>query len=392
MVRKKRTGIRELLRVDMRDKYRWTFFSDWEYRDLSAQHRFVPADPGAVRMNFTHPGPHLHQAHRVIESTDGGETWETVPGWHPPCDRGTFESGDVRMALSRASLEQWRSYDGGDHWKGNRAQHAEDLLYEGAGTPNCFSAIMIDQGLYAGRIVTVASYFLGQEGPDGELVASSYSDDWGATWHCSRLFGPPDPLPAGPEGFGEPAVVQLRSGWLWMVFRSLYGELWQCISRDGGETWMRPSPTGFVSPIANCYAMREPTTGATVLAWNAAQPGGSPDFKSTHSLYRPRTNLVFSVSHDNTRTWTVPTVIESEGGQYPTIHFAAGRMFIMYQSSPDLLADWHQMGLTLVAYDTEEVLALPAWTPETIQPWIDDGLVRHWRVTSCRPASRETIS
>ena len=31
------------------------------------------------------------------------------------------------------------------------------------------------------------------------------------------------------------------------------------------------------------------------------------------------------------------------------------------------------------AFDKQQVLDLPAWTAETIQPYIDAGLVEHWR-------------
>jgi len=344
-------------------------------------------------MSFTHPRPNVRQADLVIESDDGGKTWEEVADWSPPCERGLFTWGDRRLALFRAGIECWRSFDSGAHWLMDRVPHADEKQFDGLGTPNCFSAIMLTQGLYAGRIVIVSDYFLGQEGPGGQLIGSTWSDDWGSTWHCSKLFAAPDPLPGTPEGFGEPAVVEMPSGWLWMVMRAPYGELWQCVSRDGGDTWSRPTPTGFVSPLANCYAFREPSTGATVLAWNATIPGTSQDFRSRRGIHRPRTNLVFSVSHDNTRTWTEPVVVEPEGGQYPTIHFAAGRMFIMYQSSPgDEPLPWHEQGLTLVAYDTDDVLRLPAWTEKTIKPWIDRGLIRHWRALSCQPPSRQTIS
>ena len=386
-------AIKERLRINLRDEYRYLFFADWENRDLSAQHRFVPAPDGMVRMSFTHPMPNTRQADLVIQSSDGGETWEADEGYHPPCDRGLYVMGHLRLALFRAGTECWRSYDGGASWRMASVPHADEAHLDGLGKPNCFSAIMLHQGLYAGRIVMVSDYFLGQEGPGGQLIGATWSDDWGGSWHCSRLFGPPDPLPGTPEGFGEPAVVEMPSGWLWMVMRSVYGELWQCISRDGGETWGRPTPTGFVSPIANCYAAREPSTGATVLAWNAAVPGITQDFRAQHSFYRPRTNLTFAVSYDNTRTWTEPVIVEPGGGQYPTIHFAAGRMFVMYQSSPGTEPlPWIEQGLTLVAYDTEDVLALPAWTAKTIQPWIDRGLVRHWRARACSPASSETLS
>ena len=386
--------MQELLRVDIREKYRDTFLKDWDGRNLPAQHRFIPCDdPGGVRLSFTRDGTIKGRADVVLDSFDGGETWtENVNVVLPPSSRGIFAYKNYRMAVW-GGTDCWRSQDHGETWQHRKIYNAGELLYDGLEAPNCFSATMVTRGTYAGRIVLVSDFFLGQEGPDGEVLASTYSDDFGDTWHSSKVFAAPDPLPPGPEGFGEPAVVEMPSGWLWMVFRSLYGELWQCISRDGGTTWGRPTPTGFVSPIANCYAMREPTTGATVLCWNATQPGIYHDFYARAGLYRPRTNLCFSVSHDNTRTWTEPVVVEPGQGQYPTIHFAAGRMFIMYQSSPgDEPVDWPDMGLTLVAYDTEEILKQPAMTPETMLPWIDAGLIRHWRSVAAASPSRKTIS
>ena len=391
--RREAAPLRELLRVDLRDKYRHEHFFEWEGADLSAQHRFVPAEePGVVRMSFTRSRPHVLQAGRVLDSKDGGETWYEAEGWHPPCERGLYALGPLRLALYRGGRECWRSSDGGGQWMRSTVPHADEAHYAGLGPPNCFSAIMLTQGIYAGRIVMVASYFTGQEGPDFEPICSTYSDDWGQSWHCSRLFGPTEPLAHFAEGFGEPAVVELPGGWLWMVFRSEYGELWQAQSRDGGECWSPPTPTGFASPIANCYAAREPSTGATVLAWNLTKPGVDPDFRARHGLYRPRTNLVFAVSHDSTRTWTVPVVVEAGQGQYPTIHFAAGRMFIMYQKTPgDEPCPWYKMGLELVAYDTREVLRLPAATIEDLQPYLDRGLIAHWRAVACRERRRQMV-
>ena len=65
----------------------------------------------------------------------------------------------------------------------------------------------------------------------------------------------------------------------------------------------------------------------------------------------------------------------------------------MYQSSPgDDRQDWHKHGLTLVTYDRKEVDALPAWTTETIQPYIEAGLVRHWLALACEEPSKKAIS
>ena len=386
--KKEKPLIQEKLRVDLREKYRDTLFHKWHLRDLSAMHRFVDSDDDSIIMSFSLPKPLGLQkaADLVIESWDGGKTWAEYSGgrsW-PDSTRGIFRRGRAMIALHGGS-EFRRSYDYGYTWgPPMKISTGDDIHFDGLGVPNCFSAIMITAGTWAGRIVLVADYFLGQEGPGAQLMCSIYSDDWGDSWRASRLFWPSDPLPKGPEGFGEPAVVQMSGGWLWMVFRTLYGELWQCISQNGGESWNHPTPTGLSSPIANCYAKRSPYTGATVLCWNMTKPGTDVSFKSRHGLYRPRTNLAFAISRDNCRSWSCPVVIDPQGSQYPTIHFTKEKMFIMYQSAiNNEITAWHEQGLTLVSYDREEVEALPTWTRETIQPYIEKGLVAHWLALNC---------
>jgi len=386
--------IKEKLRIDIREKYRSSFFQKWEGRELNAHHRFVSLNDGSLIMYFSLPGKNKKQADLVIQSNDDGKTWNyytDLTTW-PPSNLGIFRIGRYSIAI-KGWESFWQSYDYERTWGPERPIPSSDKHFVGLGVPNCFSAIMIQKGTYAGRIVLVADHFLGQEGPDAQLIGSIYTDDFGDTWHSSPLFWPPDPLPKGPEGFGEPAVVEMPSGWLWMVMRTLYGELWQSISRDGGASWRTPSPTGLASPISNCYAKREPQTGATVLCWNLTKPGISTDFRDRSSLYRPRTNLVFSVSKDNCRTWTCPVTVEEKGGFYPTIHFTEKSMFLMYQSTPDETKyDWHEFGLTLVSYDRREVLALPAWTRETIQPFIEKGLVAHWLALACDKEPKKTIN
>ena len=109
-------GPRELLRYDFRDRHEYGLHA-WRWRDCPAQHRFVPGpDQNTVRMNWTLPGPSIRQATVVLDSTDGGETWKPVDGWHPPQDRGIYELGPLRMALNRAGLDAWVSHDHGLHW------------------------------------------------------------------------------------------------------------------------------------------------------------------------------------------------------------------------------------------------------------------------------------
>jgi len=378
---KQKTAIKELLRIDLREKYRDTLFRKWEGKDLSATIIADALDYDSLILSF--------MGDPVIQSFDGGKNWDYYSGpRHWPKANMIMGSRDFLIAIQGGRTFQ-RSYDGGIRWGEELTiPSAQEVHFDRISKALCFSGILTRRG----RVVLANSYWTGQEGPDGELLSTTVSDDWGETWEVSRLFGPASPLPSGPEGFGEPAIVEQKSGWLWMVFRTLYGELWQAISQDGGLSWYPPTPTGLVSPIANCYAKRHPDSGATVLAWNMTKPGTAPAFKSRGSLYRPRTNLVFAVSQDNCRTWSCPVVVDEGAALYPKIFFSNDDMFIVYQSSDKAVYGWQDLGLTMVTYDRKEVDALPAWTTETIQPYIEQGLVAHWLSVACRPPSKETIS
>ncbi len=367
---------KEKLRIDLRKKYPG-YFKSYDGKILSAQHRFIDDkdyEHGIV-LAFDHE-PNL-------VSFDNGKSWDNMgAGIYPPCNRGIYRFNNQLIAIDSGTHLQ-RSFDGGRNWLSpEKIPSADDVHYKGLEGPNVFSVIMTTQK----RIVIAADNFLGQEGPNGQLLSVVSSGDGGRTWIVSRLFGPTSPLPPEPEGFGEPAVVEMPSGRLWMVFRTPYGELWQCISRDGGISWNDPTPTGLSSPIANCYAKRLPDSGATVLCFNLTKPN-----LGIYNLAHPRTNLVFMVSHDNCRTWSCPVTVEEKGGFYPTIHFSETDMFIMYQSNPDYRkCGWEKYGLTLVAYDKKEVDSLPAWTAKTIQLYIDQGLVAHWLALACDRPFRET--
>jgi len=375
--------IKEKVRIELRKGLSFLLHS-LEGKYVSAQHRIHNGKEGKIFIVFDEG--------LAIQSVDNGENWEKYEGlknW-PNCNRGLFYVHNHWVAIE-SGVKLRRSYDNGRTWPViEKITTPDDIHFRGLGRPNIFSTILTSNG----TIVMVADNFLGQEGPDGQVICSIVSKDAGHTWEVSRLFAPADPLPNGPEGFGEPAVVEMPSnGWLWMVMRTLYGELWQCISRDSGLTWNDPTPTGLASPIANCYAYRIPKSSGIVLCWNLTKPGSINDFRARTSLYRPRTNLVFAVSHDNCRTWSCPVTVEKLSGLYPTIHFNETTMFIMYQSSKDDSAEaWEDYGLTLVTYDKEEVDSLPAWTTETIQPFIDDGLVAHWLSLACIKETKISIS
>ena len=374
--------IKEKLRIDLRAEYGHTLLRMWQGRSLSAAHVFCDSDDGSIILNFT-GGP-------VIQSEDGGKTWGYYRGirkW-PSSDTGMFRQGDYLFALYNG-CRYHHSVDGGMTWGPERLiPSVKDVHFSEIGDKNYFTAMMTLEG----RIVVAGDYSLGKPDVDADVICVASTGDWGASWEFSRLFGPADPLPKAPEGFAEPAIAEMPNGYLWMVCRALYGELWQCISQDGGLTWNEPTPTGLASPISNCYAKRLPGSGATVLCWNFVKPGPSTRPQDSPCVYRPRTNLVFAVSHDNCRTWSCPVLVEEYGGEYPTIHFTKDDMFIMYQSNPDeKIRPWGNRGLTLVRYDKKEVDSLPAWTTETIQPYIDSGLVAHWLAISCDQSRQKVI-
>jgi len=371
--------IKEKLRINLREKYRQSLFLDWWDKDLSAQQRFCDSNYNLIMCFGGAP---------VIESYDKGKTWDYYKGnrrW-PIKEYEYFQYGLDSIAIHNGK-EFRRSENNGITW-GPRQQipSISDEHYSQIGRWNFCTTTVTSRG----RILIAGDYSLGRPDIDPDVLCVVSSGDWGESWQFSRLFCPADPLPKAPEGFGEPVIVEMPNNTLWMVFRSCYGELWQCISQDDGLTWGTPTPTGLASPISNCYAKRIPDSRAIVLCWNLVKPGTAMDFRGPGSVYGPRTNLVFAVSQDNCRTWTCPVVVEEQGGEYPAIHFTKEDMFIMYQSSPDEdYHSWADRGLTLVRYDRKEVEALPAWTLETIQPYIDEGLVANWLALNIRRANRE---
>ena len=372
--------IKEKLRIDLREKYRHSLFLKYEGQDLPAQRRFCKSNYNII----------LHfDDELVIESYDKGKTWNFYKGNRTWLGNGyeILESDGRLIAIHNGKAFR-RSHNSGLTWEPvQQIPSISDIHYSQIGGRHNFCLATITE---SGKILIAGDYSLGRPDIDPDVICVLSSDDWGLSWKHSRLFSPADPLPKAPEGFAEPIIVEMPNRNLWMVFRSCYGELWQCISQDGGLTWGTPTPTGLTSPISNCYAKRMPDSRAIVLCWNLTKPGTAIHSRGPGSVYGPRTNLVFAVSTDNCRTWSCPVVVEKLGGEYPAIHFTKDDMYIMYQSSPDgEYHSWADRGLVLVRYDKKEVEALPAWTKETIQPYIDEGLVANWLALNCRQSSKE---
>ena len=375
-----RQPIKEKLRIDLREKYRQDIFLSYEGKTLPAQQQFCDSNYNIIL--------HFDDNH-VIESYDKGETWEFYKGYRTWPGNGyeIFRRNDGYLIAIHSGKEFRISINNGLTWEPvQKIPSISDIHYSQIGRWNfCITTVT-----ECGGILIAGDYSLGRPDIDADVICVLSSNDWGMSWKHSRLFSPADPLPKAPEGFAEPVIVDMPNNNLWMVFRTCYGELWQCISQDDGLTWGVPTSTGLASPISNCFAKRMPDSRAVVLCWNFVKPGTAIDVRGLGSIYGPRSNLVFAVSQDNCRTWTCPVVVEEKGGEYPAIHFTEDDMFIMYQSASDgEYHTWGERGLTLVRYDRKEVEALPAWTKETIQPYIDEGLVAGWLVLHCQRSNKE---
>ena len=344
----------------------------------------VPAYHGKCTKRF-HQGEHGEVVldcggDADIATTDGGKTWQTYTGarlW-PPGYFGAFQVGKEQVAINEGGYTGAllrRSSDGGRTWSKDEPipRALETKRYPKLRGPYFFSVTATSKG----RIIIPGDYLTGAEGPDPDILIPHSSGDGGRTWRQSAAIEPPDPMPKSYEGFGEPAVVELQDGTLWMVFRAVFGQLWQCMSGDGGQTWGPPSPTGLASPLANPRVARVPGSEAVVLVWNFAKPGHSRAWgtgPSANNVWGPRQPLVFAVSKDGCKTWSCPTVIYEGFGIYPTVHITETEMYVVYDFQPTPTTG----SLGLAVYDVQEVLKQPAWTHETIKPYIDAGLVAPW--------------
>jgi sialidase-1 len=329
----------------------------------------------------------------AIAAGDEGRSWSDWPeiqtwpqagvcGILQTTEELLYFGTDKTHSWYEGTPQVWRSGDEGRTWTGGRRMTGD------TGAWACLNDRVVITS--TGRIIVPVDHLLGREGPDPDQIGTIVSDDGGQNWNRKETFGPPSPLPDQPEGFGEPAVVELANGKCWMVFRTILGHLWQAFSTDGGLSWGIPTSTGLASPLSAVNAKRIPGSDSIVLIWNHVQPGPSKDFNHCPGLYRPRSPLVFSVSHNHGRSWSCPVIVEKGTGVYPSLFFSEKEMFLVYMSNPNpAVGSGVSYDITFAAYEKQKVLNLPAWTTETIKPYIDAGLVAHWLMLNIdeRPAS-----
>jgi hypothetical protein len=208
----------------------------------------------------------------LLASRDGGKTWQDVerlpdsavgpgPGdtfkaadgalvrigqnwrrWFPPEQRAAYE-GKYRIETPGTYKPDWfainsggfaaRSDDGGKTWQ--RRDIPELETYVSCSSP--WSTLQLRDG-------RVLRAFMVCSGPkdSGDVYVTSSADGRSAT--TVRVMGDPEEKLRFTE---ETLAYQTSAGVIWLLTRVEAGDdqLWQAISRDGGQTWTA-APSGIV--------------------------------------------------------------------------------------------------------------------------------------------------
>jgi predicted neuraminidase len=162
---------------------------------------------------------------------------------------------------------------------------------------------------------------------DGRLLLPAYDDLWqrtlfyistdGVGWQLQPIIdNGSDNRPI------QPSVVQLAGGRLLAVMRNTGGQwLWVTASDDLGQTWSRPTDSGFANP-GSAAALAKLATGHLILVFN------------DHPTQR--SNLTVAMSEDDGLTWPWRRLLaaDDESRSYPSIvQSPDGRVHILYSLS-----------------------------------------------------------
>lgn len=94
------------------------------------------------------------------------------------------------------------------------------------------------------------------------------SDDDGASWKkiavVPYIYGDKKCFSAG---WQEPGLLEMPDGSIKLLIRTDLGRIYESYSRDGGKSWLTPSPSEFTAPISPISAKRL-SCGKTVYVWN----------------------------------------------------------------------------------------------------------------------------
>ncbi|MEZ4834891.1 MAG: sialidase family protein [Caldilineaceae bacterium] len=277
------------------------------------------------RDNLTEDRPPLWVYLRFSE--DGGRTWTApqpafqhpagpgVPGWNFPLvdGDGRLHVFCLRVFSLNRDGEGWHSHllhtvsaDGGQHW-----MPLQRIDFGAAYTGALNSAVQ----LRSGRILVPLSYF-DPHSTSGMCVSRVvYSDDGGQNWHTSNDCRVDVGGAFMESGAIEPVVIELKSGLVWMLIRTVTGYFWESFSHDGA-VWTPPQPTRIVASNAPAGLLRL-RDGRILMLWNNLY--GEP-FRGEGASYA-RWQLHAALSADEAQTWSVPRlVVQRRPGEPENTH------------------------------------------------------------------------
>jgi hypothetical protein len=323
-------------------------------------------DPAKI-VDLATPKPERWVSTRV--STDGGQTWsaprkafaypaglgQAMPTTCCADQKGRIHVFGLRFfglerdnPPHRSHIVHTVSDDGGETWI---HKPAVDFGHDYTGSIN--NVLVLESG----RIVLPLSYFA-PERESGLFVSMTvFSDDGGETWGRSNDCAVDVGGAFLESGAAEPVVVQLNSGVVWMIIRTVTGLFWESFSSDGAH-WSMPRPTRIMTSNAPAGVVRL-SDGAIVMSWNNLY--GEPMW--ARGISYARYALHMAISRDDGQTWSVPKEIAAyEPGDLPghicypyLFESNDGKIVAVYHRVRTIEGrDWH--------YPLRRVLRIdPAW-------------------------------
>lgn len=273
-------------------------------------------------------------------SDDGGRTWSEpfrLPTGQPRQNLGaaSYQQLDGRLLFgfwyrnggNSSVMKVIESTDGGQTWGEPRQILPAD------GSSAAWLTALNDSilTLNSGRLVWPLQTLTGVPNPPNELgVIVARSDDGGQSWQTSPAMERISPE-GGARGYPylpvldqdqstfhvplklhEPSVIQRKDGSLWMLVRSTRGRFFESVSEDDGVTWTKIQPSSIESQTAPPYLKRL-SDGRMILIWNPVPE----ELKNRPWLpTSKRPTLALAVSQDEGKTWSEPMVLAHDGGEH----------------------------------------------------------------------------
>lgn len=275
----------------------------------------VPISLGNGRVLLIYRPPKENQLESAI-SNDGGKTWtafnvvarNTIPEvtiCRPTALRTkdgaiwVFYNGYIRYdaqepSKSKSDIWSLRSVDGGQTWQDHHR------IWEG------YSGMM--NGVIETRAGTIIVPMDHPGGFSRWVSSCLVSKDRGKSWTFVDGTDIGEKTDAGRRWAGlsgggmEPTVIQLKDGRIWMLMRTILGQLWQSFSGDDGLTWTKPVPSN-ISCGGTAYMTRL-ASGRVALVWQQANWSSMPDFGYPDGFDQAS----IALSDDDGKTWHRPIV------------------------------------------------------------------------------------